>query len=153
MSNRLAYVVVKLKGTVRRNITVHDKEKGLVTKATDQPAGFMVYFPRGHALRIRDEAMLKHYNLHRPPIMANLEGLHAPDSPVARMLNAQSDEQRQLAYADLEKQVIQIVSVKAGRDILTRDATESSEQEYASPEQLIEQAESSKGKKKTAEAA
>jgi hypothetical protein len=112
---RLSYVVVKLEGTVKRSVTRWDKKKREIVKEfIDQPAGYMVYFPMGHCLRMRDKAQLKQYNLHRKPRIINLEGLHDPNSPIGKMMMADDDEIRRGAYADLEKLVIRMATAKTG---------------------------------------
>lgn len=123
---RLAYVVRKLEGTVEREMVEMEKiESGyypdgrqkyshqMVKKMKTQPAGNLVYFPRGHVLRLTDK-QLKHHGLDKKPQMINLQGLNDPNSLVGQLLMMQDDESRGLAYQELEKQVIQIATVQAG---------------------------------------
>lgn len=115
---RLAYVVVALEGTVKREVTSWSKKAGLVKKLVEVPAGFMVYFPRGHALRIVDKAMLERYGLNGEPNIINMQGLHDPRSPVGKLMTAQDESVRQGAYADLEQMVIRLATAKTGPVLL-----------------------------------
>lgn len=114
---RLAYVVVDLSetiGTVFRDVTMWTKEKGLHTKKVEEPAGYLVYFPRGHVIRLKDKESLRRYNLDgRPPII-NLEGLSDPRSPIGQMLFGQDDAARKGAMESLEKQVIRLATAMTG---------------------------------------
>ena len=112
---RLAYVVVKLKGTLRRNQTRYEPGKGLQTVPIDEEAGYMVYFPRGHVVRMRTQEDLDHYNLREgeAPII-NMQGLSDPNSPIGRMLSAQDDATRKGAWRTMEDQVIRLATAKTG---------------------------------------
>ena len=124
---RLAYVVCKLEGEVGREKIVfketkagkhkdgspritHEMER--VTKM--EPAGYMVYFPRGHVLRFKDEKKLKQYGLDQKPKIINLQGLNDPNSPIGQLLMMQDEKGRADAYESLEKAVIQISMVASG---------------------------------------
>lgn len=111
---RLAYVVVALEGTVEREKVTWSKKDGLKTKTVAEPAGFMVYFPRGHALRLRDKAALARYGLDKRPPIINLQGLNDPNSPLGKMLMSQDEEIRHSGYIDLEKAVINLATAKSG---------------------------------------
>jgi hypothetical protein len=121
---RLAYVVVPLEGEVTRKINTWTKKAGLGSKYVDQPAGFMVYFPRGHVLRIRDRQMLRQYRLDKPAKIINLEGLADPNSPLGKMMMSQDDNARRGAFEDMEKQVIKLAQATSGRIELTKDERE-----------------------------
>lgn len=114
---RLAYVVVDLAetiGTVKREVTTWTKRDGLKKKMVEQPAGYLVYFPRGHVIRIPDKETLRHYGLaDRAPIV-NLQGLNDPNSPIGRMLFGQEEDARRGAMDSLEKQVIRLATAKTG---------------------------------------
>lgn len=114
---RLSHVVVALKGTLKRAVTVWTKKEGLVQKVIDVPAGFLVYFPRGHVLRV-DEEHLKHYGLDKKPRISNLSGLHDPESPLGKIMMAQDDAARAGAYQDLEQMVMQMAIAKSGPVIM-----------------------------------
>jgi hypothetical protein len=116
---RLAYVVIKLKGKVRRDQTRYEAGKGLVTVPTDEDAGYMVYFPRGHVVRLRNKEELAHYNLREgeAPII-NMQGLSDPNSPIGRMLSAQDDATRKGAWKTMEDQVIKLATAKTGMVIM-----------------------------------
>ena len=81
------------------------------------PAGNLVYFPRGHVLRLSDEQLV-HYNLNKKPRMINLQGLHDPESPVGKMMMAQDDATRANAYNDLEQAVMHLAIAKSGPVIM-----------------------------------
>jgi hypothetical protein len=114
---RLAYVVVDLSqtlGTVKREVTTWTKRDGLKRKMVEQPAGYLVYFPRGHVIRLPDKEALRHYGLDgRPPII-NMQGLNDPNSPIGRMLLGQEEDARRGAMETLEKQVIRLATAKTG---------------------------------------
>ncbi len=130
---RLAFVVRKIKGKVKRNRitikTIESKVKGkadrheMITEPVDKEAGFMVYFPRGHALRL-DEAGLARYGLDKEPEIVNLTGLHDPNSPAGKLFYAQEEGARKAAFQDLEQQVIDLVTHKVGPNLITRDLPE-----------------------------
>jgi hypothetical protein len=114
---RLAYVVVDLSetvGTVKREVTTWTKRDGLKKKMIEQPAGYLVYFPRGHVIRIPDKETLRHYNLDGRPPIVNLQGLNDPNTPIGRMLLGQEEEARRGAMDTLEKQVIRLATAKTG---------------------------------------
>lgn len=119
--SRLAYVVVPIEGNVIRKVNTYKKDKGLIEKFVEQPGGYMVYFPRGHVLRLRDKAELRRYKLDKPPRIINIEGLADPNSPIGRVLLAQDEAGRQGAMADLEKQVMQLAQAKSGKIEVTKD--------------------------------
>lgn len=128
---RLEYVVVPIDGTVKRvkrvlearthkgqdgkNKTTYERRD----KVMEEPGGFMVYFPRGHVLRISSQKKLKQYKLNRPAKLINLQGLNDPNSPVGKIMAAQDDDARRGAMASLEQQVIQMATAKTGKDLLT----------------------------------
>lgn len=122
--SRLAYVVVPQEGEVTRKINTWNKKTGLGEKFVEQPAGYMVYFPRGHVLRFRDRSELRRYKLDKQPRIINIEGLSDPNSPFGRLLMAQDERARAGAFENLEKQVIQLAQVKSGKIELTRDPRE-----------------------------
>lgn len=105
--SRLAYVVVKQEGSVKREKHYWSKD-GIKKKLVDEDAGYLVYFPRGHAIRIRSLAMLRHYNLHREPKIIQLEGLNDPNSPLGKMFLSQDPMLRQASYKQLEQMVIDL---------------------------------------------
>lgn len=122
---RLSYVVVEQEGTVRRN--VHKWQKGglgIKVMNVEEPAGFIVYFPRGHAIRIKNKDQLRHYKLDREPTIVNLQGLNDRNSPIGKLMFAQDDAVRRNAMIDLEKQVIQLAEAKSGKIELTRDVAD-----------------------------
>lgn len=105
--SRLAYVVVKQEGAVKREKHYWSKD-GIKKKLVDEDAGYLVYFPRGHAIRIRSLAMLRHYRLHLEPKIIQLEGLNDPNSPLGKMFLSQDPLLRQASYRQLEQMVIDL---------------------------------------------
>lgn len=116
---RLAYVVTKLKGTVSRPYTIWDKVTGLKTEMRKEPAGYMVYFPRGHVTRIRTKADLEFHGLKEGEApMINLSGLNDPQSAIGQLLMAQDDEARHRAFTNMEDQVIRLATAKTGNVLM-----------------------------------
>lgn len=129
---RLEYVVVPIKEDVKRFIYVlegrnftdaggnkrvrYERKKKLV----DEPGGFMVYFPRGHCLRIKDRKGLKQYGLDKNPRIINLEGLNDPNSPLGQLMASQDEESRRGAMESLQQQVIKMATVNTGPNVLTQ---------------------------------
>lgn len=114
---RLAYVVVDLHqtvGTVKRAVTTWTKKDGLKTKQVEEPAGYLVYFPRGHVIRCKDKETLRQYGLDGMPPIINLQGLNDPNSPIGRMLMSQNEDARRGAMESMEKQVIRLATAKTG---------------------------------------
>jgi hypothetical protein len=114
---RLAYVVVDLHqsvGTVKRPVTTWTKKDGLKTKMVEEPAGYLVYLPRGHVIRCKDKETLRQYGLDGMPPIINLQGLNDPNSPIGRMLMSQNEDARRGAMESMEKQVIRLATAKTG---------------------------------------
>lgn len=114
---RLAYVVVDLHesvGTVKRPVTTWTKKDGLKTKMVEEPAGYLVYFPRGHVIRFRTKEELRQYGLDGQPPIVNLQGLNDPNSPIGRLLLSQDEGARRGAMETMEKQVIRLATAKTG---------------------------------------
>src|SRR5262245_51652826 len=109
--SRLAYVVVKQEGKVKREKHFWSKD-GLKKKLVEEDAGFLVYFPRGHALRVRSLRQLKHYRLHKEPKIIQLDGLNDPNSPLGRMFLSQDQNLRMASYRQLEQMVIDLATSK-----------------------------------------
>ncbi len=136
---RLAFVVRELDGEVTRRKIKVKTIKAKNAKGTDrhelesvdaeEPAGFMVYFPRGHAIRCKDKKALARHNLDREPEMVNLGGLHDPNTPAGKLFMSQDEATRRGAFRDLEQQVIDMVHRRGGTKLLSRslEATASSE--------------------------
>lgn len=115
---RLSFVVVALEGTVRRLKTRYTKDEGLVQEDAEEPAGFLVYFPKGHALRLKDEAALKKHGLDKAPLFINMQGLTDPNSPLGKIFAAQEEGARQGAYATIEEGVIRLATAMSGPVLL-----------------------------------
>lgn len=130
---RLEFVVVELEGTVKRkkfrlipskqlkrdgSPARHDRKE----VEEEQPAGYMVYFPRGHCIRLRDKKDLERYRLNREASIISLEGLYDPNSPIGRLIASQDDKARGKAFQSLEQKVINAVTANGRRDVLTKEA-------------------------------
>lgn len=118
---RLEFVAVKLDGTLKRDVivpTVKGKMTTFKRVAKEVPAGWIIYFPKGHAIRIKDREHLEHYNLNRKPKFINLQGLHDPQSPMGRMMSAQDEAGRSAAYHELEQFVMQLAIARSGPMIM-----------------------------------
>jgi hypothetical protein len=127
--SRLAYVVVKQEGSVKREVHFWSKD-GIKKKLIDEDAGFLVYFPRGHAIRVRSLAMLRHYQLHKEPKIIQLDGLNDPNSPLGKMFLSQDPHLRMASYRELEQMVINLAEsrgkIEIG-DFVPRDPDEGEE--------------------------
>lgn len=127
---RLEFVVRELKGTVKREVVRMKRQKSgekthheMKKEFVEQPAGYMVYFPRGHAIRVPTKELLAFYGLDRKPRIINLEGLSDPNSPLGRMMLAQDNDARAGAMIDLERQVIQLATAKTGPRLTPEQVT------------------------------
>jgi hypothetical protein len=109
--SRLAYVVVKQEGEVKREKHYWAKD-GIKKKLVAEDAGYLVYFPRGHAIRIRSPAMLRHYRLHKEPRIIQLDGLSDPNSPLGKMFMSQDPQLRRASYRELEQMVIDLAQAR-----------------------------------------
>jgi hypothetical protein len=124
--SRLAFVVVKQEGAVKREKHYWTKE-GIKKKLVDEDAGYLVYFPRGHAIRIKSLAMLRHYQLHKEPKIIQLEGLNDPNSPLGKMFLSQDPHLRMASYRELEQMVINLAEARGKvevSDYVPRDPDE-----------------------------
>jgi hypothetical protein len=125
---RLSFVVRELQGTVKREKVRLVLTKKGNAKSRDQyewkremveePAGYMVYFPRGHVARFPTRQLLEHYNLHLKPRVINLDGLTDPNSPLGRVMLAQDNDARAGAMIDMETMVIQMACAKTGPQLM-----------------------------------
>lgn len=115
---RLAFVVVPIEGTVKRNVVKWDKAEGLVQELADQPGGFLVYCPRGHVVRLRDEKALRQYGVHKKARIINMSELYDPESPMGRLMTAQDDKERTGAMLEMQEMVIQLATAQTGNRVL-----------------------------------
>lgn len=111
---RLSFVVVALPGTLKREVCRYVKGEGIIKTIEEEKAGYMVYFPKGHALRIRTAAELAHYGLDQKPKMINLQGLSDPNSAIGRILHAQNQTERNDGFEGLKNAVIALATAKTG---------------------------------------
>jgi len=124
--SRLAYVVVKQEGSVKREKHYWTKD-GIRKKLVDEDAGYLVYFPRGHAIRVKSLAMLRHYQLHKEPKIIELNGLNDPNSPLGKMFLSQDPHLRMASYRELEQMVINLAEARGKievTDYVPRDLDE-----------------------------
>lgn len=122
--SRLAYVVVPQDGEVVRKINTWTKKKGLSETFQAQPAGYMVYFPRGHVIRLKNRSELRRYRLDQAPRVINIEGLSDPNSVFGKLMMAQDDAARARGWTGLEEAVVRLSQVRSGKIELTKDARE-----------------------------
>jgi hypothetical protein len=116
---RLAYVVRELPGNVKREVCKYNKARRTIERRlVEKPAGFMIYFPRGHAIRLETVEELRHYNLDKDPQIVNLDGLHDPNSPAGKLVLAKDDETRHFAMLSLEEQVIALATARSGKTLM-----------------------------------
>lgn len=116
---RLSFVVRPMKGKVKREICSYSKDAGGITKTVKEiPAGFIVFFPMGHAIHVKDEQILKELGFDKKPQILDMDGIHDPNSPLGQLMTEQNEEKRTGAYQDMEKQVIDLVTRKCGPIIL-----------------------------------
>ena len=124
--SRLAYVVVKQEGSVKREKHYWTKD-GIRKKLVDEDAGYLVYFPRGHAIRVKSLALLRHYQLHKEPKIIELNGLNDPNSPLGKMFLSQDPHLRMASYRELEQMVINLAEARGKvevTDYVPRDLDE-----------------------------
>ena len=112
--SRLAYVVVPLKDEVTRYITKWTRDKGLFDEPNKEPGGYLVYFPRGHCLRL-NEKELKRYKLNKKPkLVVDMSQMYDPNSSLGKLFLAQNESERANSWKDLERQVIQLATARTG---------------------------------------
>lgn len=114
---RLAFAVVQLVGTVKREVCTFEKGAGLVKKLVDEDAGYLVYFPKGHVLRLTEE-QLKFHGLDKKAAFVDMSEMHDPNSSIGQLFLAQSQEDRNTAWDMLEDEVIALATAKSGADVL-----------------------------------
>lgn len=128
---RLAFVIRPIEGIVHREhievkvlkkATANSKARHSFERVVkEEPGGYMVYFPMGHAIRVRTDATLREFGLDGEAEVVDVSGLYDPKSPAGRLMVAQNEQAKKAAFVDLEKQVIDYVARKVGRDLLNRD--------------------------------
>lgn len=92
-------------------------------KLADEPAGYMVYFPRGHCLRLRTMKDLRRYKLDKPPSPVNLGNIPMDKNhPLHKLVMAQNESDRRGAMTLLEEAVIKMATAKTGPNVLTIEA-------------------------------
>lgn len=121
---RLSYVVIPLEDDLEREVTVWTKETGLTKQMRSEPAGYLVFFPRGHVMRIRTEAELAHYGLDKDPKFMDMKGLYDPNTAVGKLFSSQDEDERAASYRQLEAHVIQLATAKSGRGSIMPEQAE-----------------------------
>jgi hypothetical protein len=109
-----------IKEKVTRYITKWTREKGLHEEAQEQPGGFMVYFPRGHALRMTDKELVRHKLNKRAKLIVDMSQLYDPESAIGKVFLAQTENERASSWKDLERQVVALATVRTGNQLLTK---------------------------------
>lgn len=119
---RLQYVVVDLEKFypegLKRMKTKWSKATGLEQYEEVEPAGYLIYCPRGHAIRLKNDKQLKQYNLDRQPRIVNMQGLLDPNSDVGKLMFAQDQESRENSMNILRGHVIKLATYKSGPNIM-----------------------------------
>jgi len=128
--SRLAYVVVKQDGSIKREKHYWSKD-GIKKKLVEEDAGYLVYFPRGHAIRVKSLAMLRHYQLHKEPRIIQLEGLNDPNSPLGKMFLSQDPHLRMASYRELEQMVINLAEARGKIEVTDYVAPDPADEEAA----------------------
>lgn len=112
---RLAYVVKKLEGTLKRKNFKFNRRTGKIEAFdVEEDAGFLVFFPRGHYLRIRTREDLVRYKINYKPAIISMTGLMDPNSPVGKLMSAQDEGERVKAWEDMEADVASLVRKSVG---------------------------------------
>lgn len=114
MGARLAWAAVQIPGTVQREICVWTKKNGLTKKLVERPAGYLVYCPRGHVVRLENKEQLRHYGVDGDPPIIDMKGLNDPRSPLGKMFLSQDEGVRRGAMLSMEKQVMMLATAKTG---------------------------------------
>lgn len=114
---RLSFVVVELEGEVEREVTTYTKGKGLEKVMVKEPAGYLVYFPKGHVLRMHKD-QLKQFGLDQKPSFSDMSDMLDPNSPMGQLFFNQSENERAVAFEQLEDQVIALATVKSGKILM-----------------------------------
>ena len=111
---RLQFVVQPVEGVVKREKIRLDRNGKAQKVMVDEPAGYMVYFPRGHALRLKNMERLRQYGLDKKPRIIEMRGLENPNTPLGKLFMAQDKNDHEKAWEELEAQVIRLSEAKAG---------------------------------------
>lgn len=72
------------KTSVRK--ATHDG-KGFKYTVVEETIGYMVYFPKGHSIRVRNDAELKRLGFHRPPRITDMTDQIDDDEPSLKALS------------------------------------------------------------------
>lgn len=121
---RLAYVVKKIPGKVKRpkcRWVPNKSGKGgeLVTKDVEVDGGYMVYFPKGHAIRLTAK-QLKQYNLDQPRgNFVSMQGL----TPQDEMMMLEDRSLMQAHVESIEMMTIRLATRRTGPLLMPEQLT------------------------------
>ena len=74
------YEVEKIDGEVEREKVIFNRAAGgLKATVAKEDAGYMVYFPRGHSIRVKDRKGLEALGFHLPSPVVNEDGDVVPE--------------------------------------------------------------------------
>lgn len=115
---RLEFVLKKLSGTVERfkykapptkleREKDHrlDKENANQRYAVKEDAGYMIFFPTGNSYRLNEKQMIQK-GFDRQPDILSFEQANSNDTPAGRFKLARTENAKQRAWLEMEKQVI-----------------------------------------------
>ena len=83
-----AFEVEILEGTVKREI-VTMVEGELETSTIEEPRGYMIYFPSGHSIRVRNHKELTKLGFHTAPNLVDMDSGDAVSAPSQRSLKSE----------------------------------------------------------------
>lgn len=82
------FVIEELDGTVKRE-RLQYKNGEVVAKVVEEPAGYMVYFPNGNSIRVRDHKELCRLGFRAPTAPAKkADGTDAPAEGTKKAISA-----------------------------------------------------------------
>lgn len=84
------FEVEVLEGKVDRVMTSFEDGQ-LKTETIEEDAGYMVYFPQGHSIRVRNYTELKRMGLHTAPGLVDMESGEEVQAPQTRSLKSLVD--------------------------------------------------------------
>jgi len=123
---RLEFVVKKLPGTVTRTKwkapptkAQVDKDESLAKDLSNQKsseevdAGYMVYLPTGFCYRMSADELVRR-KFDRQPNIISFEQANNTKTPAGRFKLARNEQEKQRAWAEMEKQVIDACQGRVG---------------------------------------
>lgn len=76
---------------VRSHITTNDKKRQMETEDVEEDAGYMVYFPSGSSIRVRDDDELRRLGFSGEPELVDMETGEIQEGPADTSLKAHSE--------------------------------------------------------------